>query len=132
MPNRSPWWVALALVAACGERERLTFPTEIPSDHVGPITVILEPAEDTVLTAGDAFVLGGQSFDVDGVDSVFFDLSGTNLNFSPLAGNGANTVDFGLQIPTSGHAGTTILVRIHAVDIAHNQGDVVERRLFVE
>lgn len=132
MPNRSWWWLALALTGACGERDRLTFPSEVPSDHVGPSTVITRPGSDTVLTEGDAFVLAGQSIDDDGVDTVYFDVTGAGLSFPPLASHGANTVDFGLQIPTIGNSGGTIEVRVHAVDVAGNQGDAVQRRLSVE
>jgi hypothetical protein len=132
MPDRSRWWRALVLGGACSERDRLTFPSEVPSDLKGPVTVITTPADDTVLTAGDRFVLAGQSTDVDGVDTVYFDVTGDGVTHPPLYGVGANTVDFGLPIPTTGKVGTTIVVRVHAVDIAGNQGDAVQRRLSVQ
>src|SRR5215213_5133365 len=78
----SPWWTgALAVLSAivlgsgCDERERLTFPT--PSDGVGPITFIDQPnGADTTVFAGGLFSVQGSTQDPDGVDTVYFFVTG--------------------------------------------------------
>src|SRR5262245_59585448 len=92
-------FLTLAIVlAACNERDRLTFPSNTPGsdDDQGPVTVIDNPTTDTVIDEGDAFVLTGRSLDTTGVDTVYFDVQGGGVSFSPLPGEGQDTVRFGL------------------------------------
>jgi hypothetical protein len=122
------------LGTGCGERERLTFPEENPpGDGVGPHTTITRPeVGDTVLSEGEPFVLRGMSTDPDGIDLVQFDVSGAGISFAPLNGDGADTVRFEIQLPTFGHAGDTIMVRIYAVDLEGTSGSASIRQLRVE
>jgi hypothetical protein len=124
------WWVSVAVLVGCGERDRLTFPTADPGNGAGPVTNIDDPqVGDTVLTAGDPFVIAGRTFDPDGVDRVFFQLSGVDQNFAPLDGGGADTVRFGLPILTGGHSGDTVIVQVHGVDLLGQEGSHSVRRL---
>lgn len=130
--------MAVALIGACAERDRLTFPDDTGGDGgggdgVGPVTAIDEPgAFDTVIVEGDRFVLTGHSVDPDGVDSVYFEVSGLNVSFAPLQGGGAQTVSFGLPLSTIGFSGDTVLVRIHGVDMLGNVGQSVRRQLYIQ
>jgi hypothetical protein len=133
--RRAVWWLVLALIGGCAERERLTFPVDTGNngDGVGPVTSIDKPgAFDTVLVEGDRFVLSGHTVDPDGVDTVYFDVSGLNASFAPLRGEGADTVSFGLPLSTIGFSGATVLVRIHGVDMLGNVGQSVSRQLHIQ
>lgn len=133
MPKTTPWLVLIALLMGCDERDRLTFPSNQPGDDdQGPITVIDIPSDDTVLTEGDPFVVSGRSIDPAGVDTVYFTIDNGGVNFSPLTGEGADTVRFGLQISTIGRSGQTITVSAIAVDVLSNQGGSAIRRLTIE
>jgi hypothetical protein len=134
MPKTASGWAMAAIVlAACGERERLTFPTSSPSDGFGPVTEILSPAaDDSIVHEGDPFVLSGRASDLDGVDSVYFDIEGVPQGLPPLRGGGADTVYFGVPISTSGHSGTIVVVRIYAVDLLGQRGGPVSRQLRIE
>jgi hypothetical protein len=132
MPKNPLWMALVVLFAGCDERDRLTFPNSEPGDDQGPITLIDIPSEDTVLTEGEAFALSGRSIDANGVDTVYFQIEGGGVDFSPFVGEGADTVRFGLLIPTIGHAGQTITVTARAVDLLSNQGGPTIRRLSIE
>ena len=117
---------------ACDERERLTFPN--PSDGVGPVTMIDQPnSGDTTVTAGADLFVNGRTIDPDGVDTVYFLVTGGNQNFQPFRPNPpSDTVRFGLPISTIGRAGSTILVQIHGVDSQGNRGGTSAREIVVE
>ena len=120
------------LLGACEERDRLTFPT--PSDGVGPVTMIDQPSgSDTTVPQGPDFFVNGRTIDPDGVDTVYFLVSGGNQTFQPFRPNPpTDTVRFGLPITTTGHAGDTILVQIFGVDSEGNRGDASSRQIAVE
>jgi hypothetical protein len=122
----------MAIATGCEERDRLTFPN--PGDGIGPVTTIDRPnGSDTTVTAGPDFVISGRTIDPDGVDTVYFLVTGGNQNFNPFRPNPpADTVRFGLPITTTGHAGDTILVQVHGVDAQGNQGAVSSRQIAVE
>jgi hypothetical protein len=133
--RRAVWWLVVALIGGCAERERVTFPTDTGNngDGLGPVTSIDEPgASDTVLVEGDRFVLSGRTVDPDGVDTVYFDVNGLDVSFAPLRGGGADTVSFGLPLSTLGFSGVTVLVRIHGVDMLGNVGQTVSRQLHIQ
>ena len=122
----------VVFAAGCGERERLTFPSDEPGDTEGPVTTILNPSVDSVLTEGDPFIVGGRSVDPNGVDTVYFEVIGTGQAFLPFHGQGEDTVNFGLPIPTIGLSGRNVLVRVRAVDLLGNQGLTAVRQLTIE
>jgi hypothetical protein len=122
----------MALATGCDERDRLTFPN--PGDGIGPVTTIDQPnGSDTTVTAGPDFFVHGRTIDQDGVDTVYFLVTGGNQNFNPFRPNPpADTVRFGLPLTTFGRAGDTILVQIHGVDSQGNRGATSTRRVAVE
>jgi hypothetical protein len=134
--TRRSWaWVIaglMGLASACEERDRLTFPT--PGDGIGPITTIDQPnGSDTTVRAGPDFFVNGRTIDPDGVDTVYFLVTGGNQNFNPFRPvPPTDTVRFGLPITTSGRSGQTILVQIHGVDTQGNQGGVSTRVITVQ
>ena len=132
MPRHAVLLVALTLVSGCDERDRLTFPSGEPPDEAGPVTTITSPAVDSFLTEGDPFILEGHAVDIDGVDTVYIEVFGTGQAFLPLPGGGADTVTFGIPIPTIGLSGTTVIARIRAVDQIGNQGLAAVRQLAIE
>jgi hypothetical protein len=133
MPKQAFALVLLAVLLGCGERERLTFPSNEPGgDDEGPVTTIHSPSADSTLTEGDFFVLGGRSVDPNGVDTVYFEVVGTGQAFLPLPGGGEDTVAFGIPIPSFGLSGTTVVVRVRGVDVLGNQGLTASRRLQIE
>ncbi len=119
-----------AVLAGCGERDRLTFPVEDPGDGVGPFTTITRPdAGDTLVDAGEPFVLEGYTTDHDGVDSVFFAVAGAGVVYPPLAGASADSVRFAIQLPTADLRGDTIFVRVFAVDQLGDPGRAALRQI---
>jgi hypothetical protein len=120
------------LGSACEERDRLTFPT--PSDGVGPITLIDRPnVGDTIVSAGPDFVLQGRTIDPDGVDTVYFLVTGGNQNFNPFRPSPPDdTVRFGLPLTTTGLVGDTIHVEILGVDSEGNRGPSSSRQIVVQ
>lgn len=126
-------WVVAGILAGCGQRDRLTFPVEDPGDGSGPFTNITQPAvADTVAIEGDLLILTGYSVDPDGIDSVFFEVTGANQAFSPIKGNGADSVAFALQISTLGNSGASVLVRAFAKDGVGDVGPAAVRSITIE
>jgi hypothetical protein len=133
MAGRIFWWSALTLCMACGERDRLVFPTDNPGDGEGPITEVSQPGvPDTSVSDGDIIVVQGRTYDPDGVDTVYLEVGGANQGFLPLVPEGLDTVPFTLQISTLGLAGADVLVRIHGVDKLGDQGFPVNRHIRVQ
>ena len=133
MPKRVISPILLALLLGCGERERLTFPSNEPGDdEEGPITTIETPSIDTALTDGDFFVVGGRAVDPNGVDTLYFEVFGTGQSFLPFPAGGEDTVSFGIPISTIGLSGTTVIVRVRAVDVLGNPGLATSRQLSIQ
>ena len=131
MPDKVIWGVLLALVAGCDERERLVFDTD-PEDQVGPTTSILQPGTDTTITEGDAFVMGARSVDPSGVDSIYIEVTGANLSYLPFEGEGRDTLNLAINLPTIGFFGRTITIGVHGVDVIGNVGPTVTRRITIQ
>jgi len=132
-----PGWAirgaALAALVGCGERDRLIFPVENPGDGGGPTTEINHPAApDTTVIEGDLLIVSGRTYDADGVDTVYFEVSGANQGFAPIQGEGEDTVDFALQVSTLNRSGATVVFRVHGVDMLGEQGDIVSRQIRIE
>jgi hypothetical protein len=133
MPNRALSLALIALLLGCDERERLTFSPDGPGGDVeGPVATIESPAIDTLFTEGDPLVVGGRVIDPSGVDSVYFEVFGAGQSYLPIPGEGQDTVNFGLPIPTIGLSGVNVIVRIHGVDQAGNQGTAAVRQILIE
>ena len=126
----------LALVAGCTERDRPTFPTDVPNTPnlpLGPLVVVSEPlAADTVVTPGDVISIRGLATDPDGVGSVFFELEGVNFNLAPIDGRGRDTVGFSFDLSTRNFVGDTVVLRVYGIDVPGSQGDFVGRRFRFE
>lgn len=121
----------MLLGVGCDERERLTFPT--PSDGVGPVTTIDRPnGADTTIFPGSDFFVNGTTVDSDGVDTVYFFVSGGNQNFSPFSPRPTQTtVRFGIPLTTFGHSGQTFEVQIYGVDVLGNRGGTSTRQIHI-
>jgi hypothetical protein len=121
----------VAVVTACDERDRLTFPT--PSDGVGPVTTIDRPnGADTTIFSGPDFFVNGQTVDPDGVDTVYFFVIGGNQNFSPLSPSPTQTtVRFGIPLTTFGRSGATFEVQVYGVDVSGNRGGTSTRLIHI-
>ena len=132
MPGKLVWGVLLALLVGCEERERLVFAPGPSEDTEGPITHIDPPSTDTILTEGDLFVMGGRSVDPSGVDTLYIEVVGANLSYLPLDGDGQDTLNFAINLPTLGLTGRTITVGVHGVDLIGNVGATVTRRLTIQ
>ncbi len=132
IPARAFRWGMLAVLTGCGQRDRLTFPTENPGDGHGPASEIIRPSVDTTVFAGDLLIVQGRSYDPDGVDTVYFEVGGLSQGFAPINGGGADTVDFALQLSTFNHSGGTAIVRVHGVDMLGDQGSSVTRQIRIE
>jgi len=121
----------ILLAAGCEERDRLTFPT--PSDGVGPVTIIDQPANtDTTVEAGPDLVVSGRIVDSDGVSTVYFLVIGGNQPGPYRPSPAADTVWFGLPVSTSGRSGQTITVDIYGVDSQGNEGAHSTREIIIE
>jgi hypothetical protein len=131
------WQSALLVLAAvvlgtgCDERERLTFPT--PSDGVGPVTFIDQPnGADTTIFAGSLFSVQGSTTDQDGVDTVYFFVTGAGQGFSPFSPElSQTTVRFSLPLATFGYSGQTFEVQVYGVDALGNRGRTSSRLIHI-
>jgi hypothetical protein len=130
MPAKVVWGGLLVLLIGCGERERLVFHPD-PDDTEGPTSHIDPPSTDTTLTEGDPFVIGARTVDPSGVDTVFIDVDGANLNYLPLDAKGEDTLNFAVSLPTQGFLGRTIAIGVHGVDLLGNVGPTVTRRFTI-
>jgi hypothetical protein len=121
----------IVLGTGCDERERLTFPT--PSDGVGPVTFIDKPnGADTTVVAGALFSVQGSTTDQDGVDTVYFFVTGAGQGFSAFTPElSQTTVRFSLPLATFGHAGQTFEVHVYGVDALGNQGGTSSRLIHI-
>jgi hypothetical protein len=131
MPGKLVWGVLLALLVGCEERERLTFGPD-QEDREGPTSRIDPPSTDTTLAEGDPFVIGARTVDPSGVDTVYIEVEGANLNYLPLDAEGEDTLSFAISLPTRGFLGRTITVGVHGVDVIGNVGPTVTRRFTIE
>ena len=131
MPRKAVLGLALWLILACGERDRLVFEDVPPEDEIGPITRIDPPSTDTTITEGDLFVIGARTTDTSGVDTVFIQVTGANLSYLPLDAEGRDTLNFSLNLPTIGLGGRTIVIGIFGVDVLGNIGSTVSRRIAI-
>jgi hypothetical protein len=131
VPGRAFRWVALAVLAGCGTRDRFTFPSENPAD--GPTIEFTQPTlADTTVVAGDLLLIQGRAFDPDGVDTVYVVATGVNEGFAPILGQGRDTVEFAVQLSTAHHSGATVEVQAYGVDLLGIQGIVVSRQIHIE
>lgn len=121
----------LGLAAACQARDRLTFPD--PGDGIGPVTMFDSPnGSDTTVNAGADFVVNGRTVDPDGVDTVYFEVTGGNQSFNPFRPRPpSDTVRWGLPLSTTGRSGSTMTVQIYGVDLQGNQGAPSTRQVTV-
>jgi hypothetical protein len=133
VPARVFGWGAMAVLVGCGQRDRLTFPSENHGDGQGPVTEISQPAvPDTTVIEGDLLIIQGRAFDPDGIDTVYFEVGGIGQGFAPIAGLGADTVNFALQLSTLNHSGATVIVRAYGVDLLGDQGGPASRQIRIE
>src|SRR5262245_28508617 len=103
MPNHWSRWLAVALMAACGERDRLTFQGPGgPEDETPPVAFIDDPSVDTVVTEGPEFVVNARVEDDGGVDTVYVDLEGADHELLPFSAGGQERVSLGIPITTLG------------------------------
>jgi hypothetical protein len=132
MPNKWCGWLVVALLAGCGERSRLTFEDGGPIDETGPVAVIDDPGQDTVIAEGPEFLVGAQVSDEGGVDTVYVDLEGADHELHPLQGDGRDTVLVGIPIVTGGLHGRTVTVQVFGVDLSGNRGLRAIRKLTIQ
>jgi hypothetical protein len=120
----------MLLASGCEERDRLIFPSA--SDSVGPVTTIDQPnGADTTVFPGSDFFVQGSTVDPDGVDTVYFFVSG-NQNFSPLSPRPTQTtVRFGIPLTTFGRSGETFQIQVYGVDALGNRGGTSSRQIHV-
>jgi len=126
-------WAGLLMLAACSTRERLTFPTENSGNGEGPISEVTHPlAQDTTVISGDLLIIQGRSFDADGVDTVYIAVAGINQGFSPILGEGDDTVNFAVQLSTIDLSGAKVSLQVFAVDRLGDRGAIVSRHINIE
>ena len=129
------WWLLIApgvigLATGCAERDRLTFPNQTDG---GPVTLIdLPGGSDTTIDAGPTFFVNGRTIDTDGVDTVYFLVTGGSQGFPPLhPSSRTDTVRFGVPISTSGRSGQAIELQVYGVDLQGNQGGPAVRQIII-
>lgn len=125
------WAIGLAAVAilGCNERDRLTFPA---LDGEGPQSTILDPSQDTTVAAGPFAQVFGRVIDSDGIDTVYFEVTGGGASFQPFVANGDDTVRFTLPLATAGFGGVTMTVMVFGTDIGGVRGDTAVRQVTVQ
>lgn len=126
LPAQGATLLLAFVLAGCNGRDRLTFPD--PSDGIGPVVTVTEPAQDTTIVAGPGIFVAGSVVDKDGVDTLNVEVVNGNQQFLPLTFTGKDSVRFDLPISTSGkQKGDTIQVVLRAVDGVGNVGAPVGR-----
>jgi hypothetical protein len=129
-PGHRRWFGLAALaVLGCNERDRLTFPV---NDGEGPQSTIVDPSQDTTVVAGPFAQVSGRVTDQDGIDTVYFEVTGGGASFPPFLADGDDTVSFLLPIATGGFGGTTMTVMVFGTDLGGNRGDTAVRQLTVQ
>jgi hypothetical protein len=121
--------VCLLMLLACDDRDRLTFPVD---DGFGPEVTITSPSQDTTVTAGPFAQVVGRVTDSDGIDTVYFDVTGGGASFPPFIAGGEDTVSFSLPLATNGFSGTAMTVSISGVDLSGAHGDTAIRVVTVQ
>ncbi len=94
--------------------------------------MIISPGQDTTVTAGPFAQVSGRVTDRDGIDTVYFDVTGGGASFQPYVASGADTVNFSLPLATSGLNGVTMTVTIFATDLGGVRGDTAIRNVTVQ
>jgi hypothetical protein len=117
------------LLLGCNERDRITFPV---NDGLGPQATILDPSQDTTVTAGPFAMVSGRVTDRDGIDTVYFEVTGGGASFSPFVAAGDDTVTFSLPLATAGFGGTTMTVMVFGTDLGGVRGDTAIRQVTVQ
>jgi len=126
MPIRYAFFLCLALVLACPERNRVTAPTG--GTGVGPEITITDPPQDATMQAGSAVFIRGVAIDEEGVDSIYYD-DLTRLVSQPAGGQ--PRAEFAIPVDLFGASGDTITVIIYAANLQHVRGDQVTRRIIL-
>ena len=121
--------LAALLVLGCNERDRLTFPVD---NGQGPQATISDPSADTTVTAGAFALVGGRVTDTDGIDTVYFEVTGGGASFQPFIAGGDDTVTFSLPLATAGFSGTTMSVMVFGTDIGGVRVDTAVRLVTVQ
>jgi len=121
--------LAALLVLGCNERDRLTFPAD---NGQGPQATISDPSTDTTVSAGPFALVGGRVVDADGIDTVYFEVSGGGASFQPFVAGGDDTVTFSLPLATAGLGGITMTVMVFGTDIGGARGDTAVRLVTVQ
>ena len=116
-------------LTGCNERNRITFPS---NDGDGPEVTISNPSQDTTVAAGRFAFVDGRVVDQDGIDTVYFDVTGGGASFQPHIAGGEDTVSFSLPLATNGLSGTTMTVAISGVDMGGVHGDTAFRQVTVQ
>jgi hypothetical protein len=122
----------VVLGTACKDRERLIFD---PGDEgVGPVTLIDQPvSSDTTVPSGSDFFVNGIVADPDGVDTVYFSVSGGSQSYPPYVPNPVETsIRFGVPIQTAGRAGESLEIQIYGVDVRGNRGGTSSRQIHIQ
>lgn len=122
-------YLAILAVSGCNERDRLTFPV---NDGLGPEVTIISPAQDTTVAEGPFAQVGGRVTDEDGIDTVYFEVTGGGASFQPYLAQGADTVTFSLPLATAGFSGVTMTVAVFGTDVGGVRGDTVVRQVTVQ
>lgn len=121
----------MLLVAGCATRDRITTPVSV--DGTGPRVTIEVPAGDTTVSPGPALVVSGEVTDADGIDTVYFDVTGGVSSFPPyVADPGQDTVLFQIPLTTQGLPGDTMFVQVRAVDVLGATGSSTIRTVVVK
>jgi hypothetical protein len=126
-------WAGICLailgISGCNERDRLTFPV---NDGQGPQVTIITPAQDTTVAEGPFAQVGGRVTDEDGIDTVYFEVTGGGASFQPYLAMGADTVTFSLPLATAGFSGITMTLAVFATDVGGVRGDTAVRQVTVQ
>lgn len=116
-------------ISGCNERDRLTFPVH---DGLGPEVTITSPSQDTTVAEGPFALVGGRVTDQDGIDTVYFEVTGGGASFPPFLANGEDTVSFSLPLATGGFSGITMTVTVFGTDVGGARGDTAVRLVTVQ
>ena len=126
--------VAVAAVAGCAQRERLTFDpggSNGPGDGHGPHSIIEVPAVDTSVDPGTTLALAARSRDADAIDSIVVEVWNVHPILDPYVITDVPRTDvaFSLPITLEGAPGDTISILVFATDLTGARGDTAIRRI---
>ncbi|MEP6472170.1 MAG: hypothetical protein ABJC74_00510 [Gemmatimonadota bacterium] len=122
--HQALWLGAGLLLSGCTTIDRPTGPGA--EEPVGPHSVIVQPAHDTTIAAGQALNVLVTVTSAHGIDTVYYEVTGATTGLTPLT-DVESPVTFGFTVPAGSLLGDAVVIRVNSVDSLGQAGDTAVR-----